>query len=79
MKTNYVCKEDLIASERIVMIYLSSNSKDNSIQVRVEDLARNLSIGDGTIKRVLSSLVDKGYISRRRLGQGHPNIYTILK
>lgn len=78
MTVKYIYNKDLSPSEKIIMIHFNS-IKEKEIQLGISSLVKDLSIGEFAVKTALRNLIEKGYISRRRLGQGHPNIYTILK
>lgn len=80
MTVKYIYSKDLSANERIVMMHLTLKAdENNSIQIGIDSMVNDLSIGETAIKRVLKDLVSKGYLNRKRVGLGNPNIYTIIK
>lgn len=85
MINKYIYNKELTSNERMIMIHLTLKPFDTStglsktIQIGIDEIIRELGIGEASIKRALKSLVNKGYLERKRAGLGKPNIYTIIK
>lgn len=78
MLIKYIYCKDLSSSEKVVMIHFYS-IEEKEIQLGISSLVEDLGMGEDAVKRALRNLVNKGYLSKKRVGQGNPNIYTILK
>lgn len=78
MTIKYIYNKDLSPSEKVIMTHFNS-IKEKEIQLGIDSLVKDLNIGEFAVKSALRHLIEKGYLSKKRLGQGHPNIYTILK
>lgn len=84
MNTKYIYNKDLTSNERVIMTHLllqayKNNEKQDTIQIGIHSIVSVLGIGEASVKRAFKSLVEKGYLERKRPGLGNPNIYTILK
>lgn len=78
MTDKYIYSKDLSSSEKVVMTFFCS-IEEKEIQLGIDTIVGELGMGENAVKRALKNLVEKGYLSRKRVGQGHPNIYRILK